>query len=200
MGGSTTRRGFLSTFGARVAWRRIALGITAALLLLTGPVQGAEPAKLIAHWPLGRDARDAVGALHGTANNVEFGGEGRPAARFNGRDSVIQIPDAELLHLGDRDFSLALWVKCETPMRNTPGDLVSKFDARRRRGWNFYLAGNSSMGNAPADTRHVHFGIDDGYLGEWHDHGKPWASNSLISALVVFNGDLYCGIADADRA
>src|SRR5207248_4048758 len=39
-----------------------------------------------------------------------------------------------------------------------------------------------------------------GYLGEWHDHGKPWASNSLISALVVFNGDLYCGIADADRA
>src|SRR5205809_974393 len=97
----------------------------AEAVLRTGSAQGAEPAKLIAQWPLSSDARDALGSLQGTANNIEFGGNDRPSARFNGRDSVIQIPDAPPLHLGDRDFSLALWVKCETPLRNTLGDLVS---------------------------------------------------------------------------
>src|SRR5690606_32758829 len=94
---------------------------------------------------------------------------------------------------------LALWVKCETPMTNTLGDLVSKFDPDRRRGLNFHLAGSAPSYNGMSDTRHVHFGIDDGYLGEWDDRGKPWPSNSLISCLVVMDGELYAGIADADK-
>jgi hypothetical protein len=32
-----------------------------------------------------------------------------------------------------------------------------------------------------------------------HDHGRPWASNSHIPCLIVFNGELYCGIVDADK-
>src|SRR5262245_33934327 len=114
--------------GFRAACRRSAVGMLAGLVFLSGLVRGAEPAKLIAHWPLLNDARDAVGALHGTAHNVQFGGKERRAARFNGRDSVIRIPDAAPLHLGERDFSLALWVRCETPLANTLGDLISKFD------------------------------------------------------------------------
>ena len=47
------------------------------------------------------------------------------------------------------------------------------------------------------DTRHVHFAIDDAYLGPWEDCGKPWPTNSLIACTVVWEGQLYCGIADA---
>src|SRR5262245_53588992 len=178
---------------------QIAIGFTFGLVLWTGPVQGAEPAKLIAHWPLIKHARDAVGTMHGTASNIKFGNEDRAAARFNGRDSVITVPDALTLHLADRDFSLALWAKCEMPLTNTLGDMISKFDPQRRRGLNFYIAGSAPGYNGMSDTRHVHFGIDDSFLGQWDDHGKPWPSNSHVPCLIVFNGDLYCGIADADR-
>src|SRR5262245_57243210 len=185
--------------GFRATCCRRALGMLTGLVLLSGLVRGAEPAKLVAHWPLISDARDAVGALHGTTNNVQFGGKDRRAAHFNGRDSVIRVPDAAPLHLGERDFSLALWVQCETPLSNTLGDLISKFDPERRRGWNFHVAGSAPGYNAMSDARHVHFGIDDGYLSDWDDRGRPWASNSHIPCLIVFNGDLYCGIADADK-
>lgn len=165
---------------------------------LTGIVSAAEPPKLIAHWPLAKDARDAVGKLHGEATLLEYGNDGRPCAKFNGRRSLIEVPHAETLNLGQRDFSLALWVKCELPMTNTLGDLVSKFDPDARRGLNFHLAGSAPAYSGMSDARHVHFGIDDGYLGEWEDHGQPWPSNSLITAMVAYQGELYAGIADAD--
>jgi hypothetical protein len=107
---------------------------------------------LIAHCRLVSAARDAVDALHCTANNIDWDGQDRPTMRFNGRDSVIRIHDAASLHLGDQDLSLALWVKCSIPLRNTLGDLVSKLDPDRQRGWNFHIAGNSAMGYATADT------------------------------------------------
>jgi hypothetical protein len=62
---------------------------------------------------------------------------------------------------------------------------------------NLTLAGSSSGYQSMSDTRHVHFGIDDNRLGEWEDCGKPCPSNSLITNLVVFEGSLYAGIADA---
>ena len=37
------------------------------------------------------------------------------------------------------------------------------------------------------------------YLSEWEDCGRPWPSNSLIPCLIVFDGELYSCIADADR-
>jgi hypothetical protein len=165
----------------------------------------AEPAssttKLLAHWPLRDDARDVVGGSHGTPRNVRFG-DG--AARFNGVDSRVEVADADVLDVGTRDFSLAMWVNCETPMASTLGDLLSKFDASKRRGINLHVSGSSPAYSAMSDTRHVHFGIDDDYLSEWKDHGKPWPSNSLIANLVAYQGELYCGIADAkeprDRA
>lgn len=156
----------------------------------------AEEAKLVAHWPLRTDARDVVGELHGQAAQVEFGPDG---AAFDGRDSRITVPDAETLQPGVGDFSIALWVRCRTPFVSTLGDLVSKFDPEARRGINLHLSGSSPAYSAMCDTRHVHFGIDDGYLGAWTDHGKPWPSNSLIANLVAFSGELYAGIGDADR-
>lgn len=42
-------------------------------------------------------------------------------------------------------------------------------------------------------------GIDDGYHSQWQDHGKLWPSNSHVPSLIVYNGELYGSIADADR-
>ena len=161
----------------------------------------ASPTSLIAHWPLDGNTDDAVGSNHGVARNVAFregpDGSARGAALLNGRDSLIEVPDSEPLHLGENDFSVAVWVKPESPMSGVLGDILSKFDARERRGVNFHIAGSSPAYNAMSDTRHVHFGIDDAYLGPWEDCGRPWPSNSLVTCLIVFEGRLYCGIADA---
>ena len=190
-------------FRKGVALCLVAIAASVGLAPLDTAESAVPAAKLLAHWPLAQDARDVVGSLDGELKNIEFGraadGSKKLAALFNGRDSMIEIPADDDLDLGTRDFSLALWVKCETPLRNTLGDLVNQFDPITRRGFNLHLAGSSPAYSAMSDTRHVHFGIDDGYLGEWEDHGKPWPSNSLITCLITFDGELYCGIADADR-
>ena len=158
-------------------------------------------APLLAHWPLRGDAQDCLGRHHGTAQQVTFGagpsGSVGGAAVFNGRDSQIVVADAPELRLSNPDFSIALWVRCHKPMRGVFGDLLSKFDPTVRSGLNLSIAGSSPGYCAMSDTRHVHFGIDDGYFSGWVDCGKPWPSNSLINNLVAFNGALYAGIADA---
>ena len=179
------------------------LATTAGLELPVSAEPAVPAAKLLAHWPLAHDARDVVGTLHGQPMNIEFGrgadGAERLAARFNGSNSMIEIPGSDVPGLATRDFSLALWVQSKTPLTNTFGDVVSQFDPTTRRGFNLYLAGSSPAYSAMSDTCHVHFGIDDGYLGPWEDCGKPWPSNSLVTCLIVFHGDLYCGIADAQK-
>ena len=62
----------------------------------------------------------------------------------------------------------------EVPMRSVLADILSKFDGQQRRGINFHLTGIPSAYNSMCDTRHVHFGIDDGYLSDREDRGKPW--------------------------
>ena len=172
-----------------LTWGVVAIFLVAAVRADDGP-------KLVAHWPLRQDARDVVGSLHGQVEGVVFGQDG---ATFNGRDARIQVPSADTLNFGTRDFSIAAWVRCKRPMSSTLGDILSKFDPAMRRGINLHVAGSSPAYSAMSDARHVHFGIDDGYLGEWIDHGKPWPSNSLVSNLVAYRGTLFCGIADADR-
>src|SRR5262245_44227343 len=180
-----------------LAGRATILG-AAGVLLLVAPV-AAGAADLVAHGPLAEDARDRSGGLHGAVHGgVVFARvAGRPAADFNGRDGYLEVADGPALALGRADFSIALWVHPRRPLTGIPGDLVSKWDAPRRRGLNLYLSGGSSAYSSICDSRHVHFGIDDAYVGPQRDHGKPWASNSLITNLVVFQGRLYAGIADA---
>src|SRR5262249_13189252 len=159
----------------------------------------ARAADLAAHWPLAGDARDRAGGHHAAVRGgVAFAAvAGRSAADFNGRDGYLEVADGPALTLGRADFSIALWVHPRRPLTGIPGDLVSKWDAARLRGFNLYLSGGSSAYSSICDSRNVHFGTDDAYTGPERDHGKPWASNSLISNLVVFQGRLYAGIADA---
>jgi hypothetical protein len=189
-----------------MTFNKLLLAVALSTILFRLPLAASENSKisegLIGHWKLQGDCRDYSGKEnHGMGRNVTFtegsGGSARGAASFNGRDGVIEVSDAESLHLGKADFSLSAWVKCESPMRSVFGDILSKFDPQKRRGINFHIAGSSSGYSSMCDTRHVHFGIDDGYLSTWEDCGKPSAGNTLITSLVVFEGQLYAGIADA---
>lgn len=165
----------------------------------TRAAEPSSPAKLFAHWPLSVDARDRVGNQHATVHGgVAFGKVGgRAAADFNGRDGYLEVRHGPALALGRDDFSIALWARPRRPLAGVPGDLLSKWDAAKRRGINLYIAGSSSGYSGICDSRHVHFGIDDRHVGPERDHGMPCSSNSLISNLVVFEGKLYAGIADA---
>ena len=176
---------------------RLVAILVVCLGLVIVAVRSCGAQGLVGHWKLQADCNDSSGkGNHGVGRNVTFA----KAAVFNGRDSLVEVPDADSLRLGKGDFSVSVWVKPETPMGGVFGDLVSKFDPRQRRGFNFHIAGSSPGYNAMSDTRHVHFGIDDALVGPWEDCGRPCPTNSLITCLIVFEGELYCGIADARRA
>jgi hypothetical protein len=157
--------------------------------------------ELIAHWPLGGDADDAVGDHHGRANALTYtaGPDGKAggAAEFDGRHSRIRVEDHPNLRLGTGDFTFTAWIRCQAPMTHVFGDILSKFDPVGRSGLNLHVAGSSPAYSAMSDQRHVHFGIDDGYIGNWEDFGKPEPSNSNVTTLVTWQGELYAGIADA---
>jgi hypothetical protein len=158
--------------------------------------------QLMGHWPLQENASDVTGKHHGVAHQVTFvdgpGGSTTAAAQFNGPSSLIEVPAANDLQLANKDFSITTWVRCDTPMRGVFGEALSKFDPNSRCGFNLQVAGSTAGYSAMSDSRHIHFGIDDGYIGPWTDCGKPWPSNSLVSALVAYEGELYASIADAD--
>ncbi len=174
-------------------------GLIGLLLTVSNVRANDSTAILAAHWPLISDARASVGS----ADAVRRGGvqfkniEGRSAAVLNGRDAFFDV--AKPLRFGKGDFSVAMWVHPDRPLAAIPGNLLSCWDASLRRGWNLYLAGSSSAYSSICDSRHLHFGIDNGWTGPERDHGKPWSSNSLISNLIVHEGRLYASIADASE-
>src|SRR5262245_29355053 len=145
------------------AMRRQCLAGICSLCLLAGSsaVRSAgpsSPVKLIAHWPMTADARDKVGDQHATAHGgVVFGKfGGRAGADFNGRDGYLEVRHRPALALGGDDFSIALWARPRRPLAGIPGDLISKWDAAKRRGINLYVAGSSSGYSGICDSRHVH--------------------------------------------
>ena len=158
--------------------------------------------KRVAHWPLAGDTSDVVGQHHGRANQLAFtaGPHGDPngAAWFDGCRSYIEVEDHPNIRLGTGDFTFTGWVRSQSPMTHGFGDILSKFDPVGRCGINLHISGSSPAYSAMSDQRHVHFGIDDGYIGQWVDLGKPEPTNSNVTAMVTWRGELYAGIADAD--
>ncbi|HVF11354.1 MAG TPA: hypothetical protein VNA16_11145, partial [Abditibacteriaceae bacterium] len=159
---------------------------------------------LIAHWPLSGNTNDVSNDHHGVPRNLTWtdgpSGSAHGAALFNGRDSLIEIADAPDLQLGCADFAISAWIKCAKPMRGAFGDVLSKFDAERRCGLNLWINGGSACYGSLSDARHVHVGIDDGYMSGWKDCGRPGVENPLVTALTVYKGELYAGVADAPDA
>ncbi|MDP6776467.1 MAG: hypothetical protein QGI83_06865, partial [Candidatus Latescibacteria bacterium] len=152
---------------------------------------------LVGHWPLVEDCEDHAGScLPTNAAGVQLGlpgPRGRAAAGFDGGSSQVIVAPHPALSLGTGDFTIASWVRPEGPF----GDILSKFDPAARRGITLRIGGSSPGYSSVSDVRNLHFGVDDGVVEPWLDHGKPWPSNTLISTLTVLDGKLYTGIADA---
>ncbi|UCD27809.1 MAG: LamG domain-containing protein [Planctomycetota bacterium] len=107
------------------------------------------------------------------------------------------MSDHESLRFGNRDFSIGVWIKCSNDTNSIPGDIVGKYDPDSRKGINFHVSSSSPGYSSVSDVRNVHFGIDNAVEGTWIDCGRPWPSNTLIGPLIVYQGELYTGIADA---
>ena len=203
---TTTRRQFLK---ATVAAGAVVCGSPALLQgrNLSNPSSAVtvnSRPQLVAHWKLDGDCRDALGNHHGNSSRLTFeqGVDSRAggAAVFNGTDSTIEVPDADDLNFGTEPFSILLWLKLKEEMNSAPGDIISKFDAPLRRGFNLSLLGNSSGYSSYGDREGLHFGIDNGISGSWLDHSRPWKTNPVITTLTVYKGELYAAIGDASRA
>ncbi len=188
----------------------LSLGLVISCMSILPKSSDAEPVEnktdspsmgLIGYWKLAADCRDYSGHNnHGINRGVVFAPRseaGPAAAKFNGRGNYIEVPPNDSLSMGTRAFSVAVWVKCEAGVRDVPGDIISKYDPPTRTGINFHITAGSPAYCSVSDARNVHFGIDNAQTGPWVDHGRVWPGNTLVSTLIVHQGELYAGIADA---
>ena len=158
---------------------------------------------LIGHWPLAGDTQDCSGhgnhgrdqGAVGTAPGPDQSPNG--AARFDGRESHILVPNSPSLQLGTDDFSISAKVYTEAQIDDPIGDIMAKFDPDRRRGFNLGLKRHSAACTSLANYRNVHFGIDDNHRDpEWTDCGQLGKA-IFVMALAVHQGHLYAGTCQA---
>ena len=89
----------------------------------------ADAQGLVGYWPIRGDCQDHSGAgRHGVNHGVDL-----ETAEFNGRSSFIEVPAAGL-NLGTSDFSISAWVHTDEIFDDVIGDVVSQYDAARRKG------------------------------------------------------------------
>lgn len=146
---------------------------------------------LICNWPMDRDAHDASPhALTTLSHDVSWGST--TGAVFNGRSAFLEVPAAPALRLGTNDFTLALWLRLDAILDDSPGDLVTLFDPAARNGFNLTVQHQSGTCSSMANTRNLFFGFDSGTEPRWTDCGRP-GNNQMVYALAVFKGNLYAG-------
>ncbi|MFO0905602.1 MAG: LamG-like jellyroll fold domain-containing protein [Pirellulales bacterium] len=154
---------------------------------------------LVGHWPLAGDARDRSGAgrdliEHGVRWGEAGDGAGkRQAALFDGRTGYLELPVEQSPAFGTGDFTLSLWAFVAAGQEDVPGDLVSHYDERTRRGWRLTLKSSPGVTFSQANYRRLQFGVDDQRLTEWQEVGRP-GDGLLAFALVDFQDSLYAGV------
>jgi len=181
--------------------------ILPALIVIVAASQAvaAEPVALerglVAHWPLDQDGRDASGRQrHAVPHGVEFGidpkqGNDRRAAQFSGRESYLEVPAAIAPKFGRGDFSLSIRIRSPRSSEGPAGDLLSRYDAGRRRGFHLSLKSDTGVTFNQASHRHLQFGIDDDRSSEWIDCGRP--GNAVLAfALASYDGAHYAGTCE----
>ncbi len=151
---------------------------------------------LVGYWPLRRDCRDYSGrANHGINHGLNLEKE-----QFDGREGYIEVPQSPSINLGLRDFSVSAWVYTEQNLEDVIGDVLCKYDASRRKGFNLSIKSSSGGYNSHGNDKHVYFGIDNGRASDWEDCGRPSATSNYVSnSLTVFDGHLYAGTTDGDK-
>ena len=152
---------------------------------------------LVAHWPLKGDLKDhgprtLPAKPHGAAVTTSDG------TKFNGRDDWLEVPAADALKLGTKDFTVSLSVNIDGNIDDLPGDLLSQFDPVKRRGWNLSVKQHATTASQ-ANTRTLHFGIDNGRIEpKWTDHGRV-GNGMFVKALAVFDGQLFAGTCESGK-
>ena len=149
---------------------------------------------MLGYWPLEGDCLDHSGhGNHGINRGCDL-----DTGEFDGGAAFIEVPDAPSIRLGAEDFTLAAWIWTPKEPHNVAGDVIEKYDPDRRRGVTLVVGSSSGGYQGPGSDRHVHFGIDDARLGEWHDCGRPNAfSNYVSNSLTVYDGALYAATTGA---
>lgn len=150
----------------------------------------AEP-RLVAHWKLTSDARDAVGNHHAINHGVQFRNN---SAVFDGIDQWLEVPAARSLQLGQQDFSIAVWIHTDRHLDDVLGDVLSCYDPKTRTGFNVTLMNYAGVTSAQSNWRNLLFGIDAGHVDSaWADCGRP-GTNQQVKSLVVYDGNLYAAV------
>lgn len=175
-----------------------------ALALSASPLAADEP-QLIGHWKLQGSAADSSGhKLDGKATGIKFVDGGptadlKKSAHFNGRDSAITVESSDRLDFGSDPFSVSTWVHTEEELADVLGDLVSRYDADARKGFNLTLMHNVGQTTGQANYRQLQFGIDDEKLDdEWTDHGRL-GDAVLVYSFLVHDGKLYASTCEAEE-
>ncbi len=173
------------------------------------PAQSQDAARptdtpaLLGHWPLAGDARDiSPYQRHGKVlGDVRWdGSQSTPAAIFDGRTGMIEIPAELAPQLGADDFTVAVWVNSPETLDDIPGDIVSHYDSESRRGFQLSIKTNAGVTTTQANYRQLQFGIDNDRQSEWSDAGRP-GNATLAFALATYQGQLFAGICDhSDKA
>ncbi|HEX2474108.1 MAG TPA: LamG domain-containing protein [Lacipirellulaceae bacterium] len=172
--------------------RRFSIIAAASIVVCAGSAFGADRG-LVGYWPLAGDCRDHSGRGNdGTNYNVDL-----RTSEFNGTDSYIEIPDSSSLQLEKGDFSIIAEIYTQDVVDDVLGDVLSKFDGARRRGFNLAFTSNTSGYNSQSYSRLLSFGLDDDTTGRWMDCGRPGGKSHCSDALTVFEGHLYVGTVDA---
>lgn len=163
----------------------------------------AEPPGLAGRWKLSGDVADNSNhGNHGTNRGVDLkvpgpDGKAGTAAGFDGRKSFVEVADSASLDLGEKDFSMAMWVNTAAELDDVLGDLVSKYDPVSRRGVNFSIQNYAGVTSSQSNYRHLHFGIDNGAsVGKWTDHGQL-GNAVMIFGMAVYDGQLFAGTCEA---
>ena len=159
--------------------------------------------ELIGHWPLQNDAADrSASHLQSVATAIEFGADGPTkdllrAAMFDGLTSVIDISDTKSLQHGTAPFSVAAWVNIKEEIDDVPGDIISQYDPTTRTGFHLGLYSHGGVTNSQANTKQLHFGIDQARIEtEFTEHGRL-GSAVYVFSLCVHDGRLYASTCNA---
>lgn len=144
-----------------------------------------------------RQAAYAFLDLHLRPNVAPKPAADAPVASWATVDQPREIPSEQAPKLGKGDFSISTWMKCDADDR-LPGDLVSQYDPKKRRGFHLTLKSNPGVTTSQANWRHLQFGIDDDRASEWIDCGRP--GNALLAfALAVHEGSLYASTCEPGK-
>lgn len=131
--------------------------------LVAGQAMANLEQGLVGYWKLQGDCRDYSGnSNHGVSRGVDLA-----TGQFNGSSAFVEVPSKPALDLGTGDFSICAWVCTEKDLDDVIGDVLSKYDPEKRKGFTLSIKASSGGYQSQGDDKHVYFGIDDAKTSDW---------------------------------